>query len=271
MSKGMSPGEFKVVDEYKNPSGHATGGHIHVEFANHQAASKYASLSGNAKPGNVKKAEAEAEPKDKQAKPITPPSSTEVTGKNPSAPSLKTAKIKPDADVNAMESDLSAMENLDKKIRQEGSSKEGDNLRNQYKKLSEEYHQKYEIPLPDISTRHLVNGDQYLTDESGRDYLEMHTTEEWSNLSASQSPSLPNTKPQEPELSAPTSRMAESPKMPEPKEEVKPKMVETETDLSKALDRIASMAERQSQKIESIISVKKPGTRNVEQIAKSMS
>jgi hypothetical protein len=316
MSKGMSPGEFKVVDEYKNPSGHATGGHIHVEFANHQAASKYASLSGNTKPENIKTAEAEAEPKDKQAKPITPPSSTEVTGKNPS-PTSKGYKVismgtndfanPKDVYANVMkviedakkqgftpvvlspnannEKLAKASAEVARAVKDAGvksdsfQSFDKDNIHETMadaKRIAEKYGIKNADQIIGDSTAVRIGAVSSPKSLRGNDLLDSNgnlvarvgaSTHTISGFS----PTSPTTKPQEPELSAPTSRMAESPKMPEPKEEVKPKMVETETDLSKALDRIASMAERQSQKIESIISVKKPGTRNVEQIAKSMS
>jgi hypothetical protein len=41
---GLSDEAFKVIDEYKNPSGHATAGHLHYQFANQEAAAKYAAF-----------------------------------------------------------------------------------------------------------------------------------------------------------------------------------------------------------------------------------
>lgn len=39
---GLEPGaDFQVLDEYKNPSPHATGGHIHVAFKSPEAAAKF--------------------------------------------------------------------------------------------------------------------------------------------------------------------------------------------------------------------------------------
>jgi hypothetical protein len=38
---GLNDNEFRVIDEYKNPSPHSTGGHMHVHFANKAAADKY--------------------------------------------------------------------------------------------------------------------------------------------------------------------------------------------------------------------------------------
>nr|QMP83601.1 MAG: flagellar protein [Caudoviricetes sp.] len=42
---GLSEKDFKIINEYKNPSKHATGGHIHVNFANKEAAEKYAQFT----------------------------------------------------------------------------------------------------------------------------------------------------------------------------------------------------------------------------------
>ena len=53
----MDEKDFKIIDEYKNPSGHATGGHIHVNFANKEAAQKYAALTGGE--GKLAKADTE--------------------------------------------------------------------------------------------------------------------------------------------------------------------------------------------------------------------
>ena len=39
---GLSENAFKVIDEYRNPSGHSTGGHIHTQFNSHEAAQRYA-------------------------------------------------------------------------------------------------------------------------------------------------------------------------------------------------------------------------------------
>jgi muramidase (phage lysozyme) len=38
---GLDENAFKVIDEYANPSGHATGGHIHTQFNTKEAAQKY--------------------------------------------------------------------------------------------------------------------------------------------------------------------------------------------------------------------------------------
>ncbi|MCJ2053990.1 hypothetical protein [Methylobacterium sp. J-070] len=38
---GLTDRDFKVMDEYRNPSGHATGGHIHTQFSTHEAAERY--------------------------------------------------------------------------------------------------------------------------------------------------------------------------------------------------------------------------------------
>lgn len=38
---GLSDGDYRVIDEYKNPSAHATGGHIHTEFHSPEAAEQY--------------------------------------------------------------------------------------------------------------------------------------------------------------------------------------------------------------------------------------
>ncbi|KQO73452.1 phage tail tape measure protein [Methylobacterium sp. Leaf89] len=38
---GLPDNAFKVIDEYRNPSGHATGGHVHVQFAGKEWAEKY--------------------------------------------------------------------------------------------------------------------------------------------------------------------------------------------------------------------------------------
>ena len=46
IKSGMDEKDFKIIDEYKDPSGHATGGHIHVNFTNKKAAEKYAALTG---------------------------------------------------------------------------------------------------------------------------------------------------------------------------------------------------------------------------------
>ena len=45
VGSGLSEEDFKIINEYKNPSKHATGGHIHVNFANKEAAEKYAQYS----------------------------------------------------------------------------------------------------------------------------------------------------------------------------------------------------------------------------------
>lgn len=45
LAAGMSEEDFKIINEYKNPSKHATGGHIHVNFANKKAAEKFAQFS----------------------------------------------------------------------------------------------------------------------------------------------------------------------------------------------------------------------------------
>ena len=50
-SLGLSKGDFRVIDEYKNPSGRATGGHIDVAFKNSQAAAKLAAMKGDTKGG----------------------------------------------------------------------------------------------------------------------------------------------------------------------------------------------------------------------------
>ena len=42
IDSGLSEEDFKIINEYKNPSKHATGGHIHVNFSNKEAAEKYA-------------------------------------------------------------------------------------------------------------------------------------------------------------------------------------------------------------------------------------
>lgn len=39
---GLAENMFKVIDEYKNPSGRATGGHLHYQFNNPEAASQFA-------------------------------------------------------------------------------------------------------------------------------------------------------------------------------------------------------------------------------------
>jgi len=45
---GLSEGkDYNVEDEYKNPSAHATGGHIHVEFKSPQAASTFSGSLGS--------------------------------------------------------------------------------------------------------------------------------------------------------------------------------------------------------------------------------
>jgi len=41
-SAGLSDEQFKVIDEYKNPSGRSTGGHIHYQLNSALAAAKYA-------------------------------------------------------------------------------------------------------------------------------------------------------------------------------------------------------------------------------------
>lgn len=46
---GINESDFRVIDEYKHPSPHATGGHIHVQFNNPEAAQKFAELSGEKK------------------------------------------------------------------------------------------------------------------------------------------------------------------------------------------------------------------------------
>lgn len=38
---GLPDSAFNVIDEYRNPSGHATGGHIHAQFAGKEWAEKY--------------------------------------------------------------------------------------------------------------------------------------------------------------------------------------------------------------------------------------
>lgn len=45
LSSGMTEEDFKIINEYKRPSKHATGGHIHVNFTNKQAAEKFAQYS----------------------------------------------------------------------------------------------------------------------------------------------------------------------------------------------------------------------------------
>jgi hypothetical protein len=42
---GLSDSQFKVIDEYKNPSSKSTGGHIHINFADKKAAESYAKYS----------------------------------------------------------------------------------------------------------------------------------------------------------------------------------------------------------------------------------
>jgi hypothetical protein len=46
LRSGMSEKDFKIIDEYKHPSEHSTGGHIHVNFSSTDAADKFAQLSG---------------------------------------------------------------------------------------------------------------------------------------------------------------------------------------------------------------------------------
>jgi len=38
---GLADKDFRVIDEYRHPSGHATGGHIHTQFNSQEAANKY--------------------------------------------------------------------------------------------------------------------------------------------------------------------------------------------------------------------------------------
>lgn len=40
-ASGLTDDDFKVMDEYRNPSRHATGGHIHTQFNTHDAAERY--------------------------------------------------------------------------------------------------------------------------------------------------------------------------------------------------------------------------------------
>lgn len=51
-SLGLSAGkDFRLIDEYKNPSGRATGGHIHAQFNSTAAAAKMAGIKGDSKSG----------------------------------------------------------------------------------------------------------------------------------------------------------------------------------------------------------------------------
>ena len=43
LQSGLSQGDFKIIDEYKNPSKNATGGHIHVNFKDKETAELYSS------------------------------------------------------------------------------------------------------------------------------------------------------------------------------------------------------------------------------------
>lgn len=45
IGSGLSEEDFKIINEYKNPSKHSTGGHIHVNFANKEAAEKYSKFT----------------------------------------------------------------------------------------------------------------------------------------------------------------------------------------------------------------------------------
>lgn len=90
LKSGMSTSDFRVIDEYKHPSGHATGGHIHVQFSNNEAAQKFAELTGTKKETaaeekvqNTEKAEvAVYEPKEEMAKPQKVEKSADPNWKN---------------------------------------------------------------------------------------------------------------------------------------------------------------------------------------------
>lgn len=57
---GMTPAEYLVLNEYRNPSGKATGGHIHFNFASDSAADKYLKMAGNSAPGTADNAAPDA-------------------------------------------------------------------------------------------------------------------------------------------------------------------------------------------------------------------
>lgn len=52
---GLSDDDFKIIDEYKHPSAHATGGHIHTQFNSVQAANRYHEWFSRNHPNNAAK------------------------------------------------------------------------------------------------------------------------------------------------------------------------------------------------------------------------
>ena len=52
---GLSDRDFTIIDEYKHPSAHATGGHIHTQFNSLGAANKYREFSIKNHPNNSMK------------------------------------------------------------------------------------------------------------------------------------------------------------------------------------------------------------------------
>ena len=64
LESGLSEKDFKIINEYKNPSKKSTGGHIHVNFANEKAAESYANYTNE----NDKTKLAENKPKTQEEK-----------------------------------------------------------------------------------------------------------------------------------------------------------------------------------------------------------
>ena len=52
LAAGLSDADFRIIDEYKHPSAHATGGHIHTQFNSPAAARKYQEFSIRNHPNN---------------------------------------------------------------------------------------------------------------------------------------------------------------------------------------------------------------------------
>lgn len=59
LSSGLSEKDFKIINEYKSPSKHATGGHIHVNFTNKESAERYAQFTKGSQQSTYAKAEKE--------------------------------------------------------------------------------------------------------------------------------------------------------------------------------------------------------------------
>ena len=85
-SAGMSPNEFKVLDEYRKASAKATGGHIHVHFMSAQAAAKFNEAAGGSATNGQDTTEGSGgpvQPTAPQADPIATPPVTPIEQTTP--------------------------------------------------------------------------------------------------------------------------------------------------------------------------------------------